>query len=116
VELQGDRYVFAGRRTDAIIVGGAKVFPKRVEEVLREVSGVAEARVYGVPSSLTGELVAAEITLTPEAAAAAGDGADLKAAALAHCRGVLEPHSVPRVLEIVTRIATTAAGQTPRRG
>ena len=117
VELQADRYVFAGRRTDAIIVGGAKVFPKRVEEVIRGVSGVAEARVYGVPSSLTGELVAAEITLTPEAAdAAAGDGADLKAAVLTHCRDVLEPHSVPRVLEIVTRIATTAAGKTPRRG
>ena len=113
VELQGDRYVFAGRRTDAIIVGGAKVFPKRVEEVIRGVSGVAEARVYGVPSSLTGELVAAEITLTPEAA---GDGADLKTAVLTHCRDVLEPHSVPRVLEIVTRIATTAAGKTPRRG
>jgi len=115
VELQGDRYVFAGRRTDAIIVGGAKVFPKRVEEVIRGVSGVAEARVYGVPSSLTGELVAAEITLTPDAAAA-GDGADLKTAVLTHCRDVLEPHSVPRVLEIVTRIATTAAGKTPRRG
>ena len=113
VELHGDRYVFAGRRTDAIIVGGAKVFPKRVEEVIREVQGVAEARVYGVPSSVTGELVAAEITRAPEAA---GDGADLKAAVLAHCRGVLEPQSVPRVLEIVERIATTAAGKTPRRG
>ena len=117
VELQGDRYVFAGRRTDAIIVGGAKVFPKRVEEVIRAVAGVAEARVYGVPSSVTGELVAAEITLTPEATAAAGgDGVDLKAAVLAHCREVLEPHRVPRVLEIVARIATTAAGKTSRRG
>jgi len=29
---------------------------------------------------------------------------------------VLEPQSVPRVLEIVARIATTAAGKTPRRG
>ena len=114
VELQGNRYVFTGRRTDAIIVGGAKVFPKRVEEVIREVPGVTEVRVYGVPSSVTGELVAAEITLAP--GAADGDGADAKTAVLAHCREVLEPHSVPRVLEIVERIATTAAGKTPRRG
>ena len=101
-------------RYDAIIVGGAKVFPKRGEEVIREVPGVTEVRVYGVPSSVTGELVAAEITLAP--GAADGDGADAKTAVLAHCREVLEPHSVPRVLEIVERIATTAAGKTPRRG
>jgi acyl-CoA synthetase (AMP-forming)/AMP-acid ligase II len=124
VELHGDRYVFAGRRTDAIIVGGAKVFPKRVEEVIREVPGVAEARVFGVPSSVTGELVAAEIMLTPELASspahpAAGtgssDGADIKTAVLAHCRDTLEPHAVPRLVEIVKKIITTAAGKTSRR-
>ena len=37
------------------------------------------------------------------------------AAALAACRGSLEPHGVPRVLDIVKRIATTPAGKIPRR-
>ncbi len=121
VELHGDRYVFAGRRTDAIIVGGAKVFPKRVEEVIREVPGVAEARVFGVPSSVTGELVAAEIMLAPEVAADAaakptdGTGGEIKAAVLAHCREALEPHAVPRLVEIVKKITTTPAGKTSRR-
>jgi acyl-CoA synthetase (AMP-forming)/AMP-acid ligase II len=31
------------------------------------------------------------------------------------CRESLEAHSVPRVLDIVKQIATTAAGKTPRR-
>jgi len=31
------------------------------------------------------------------------------------CRESLEPHSVPRVLDIVKQLATTAAGKTSRR-
>lgn len=114
VERRGDRYEFTGRRSDVIVVGGAKVLPGRVEEVLRSVPGVAEARVYGLPSGITGELVAAEVALAdslPEGCTADG----VRGAALAACRSVLEPHAVPRILDIVRRIATTAAGKTPRR-
>jgi acyl-CoA synthetase (AMP-forming)/AMP-acid ligase II len=96
------------------VVGGAKVFPKRVEEMLRSVAGIAEARVYGLPSGITGELVAAEIVLT-EPLPAGASPESIRAAALVICRESLEPHSVPRILDIVKRIATTAAGKTPRR-
>ncbi len=113
VERRGDRYEFTGRRSDVIVVGGAKVYPKRVEEVIRAVPGVVDARIYGLPSAITGELVAGEIVLadplpvdaTPES---------IRAAVLAACRASLEPHSVPRILDIVSRIAMTAAGKTPR--
>jgi acyl-CoA synthetase (AMP-forming)/AMP-acid ligase II len=114
VERRGDRLEFTGRRSDVIVVGGAKVFPKRVEEVLRGVSGVAEARVYGQPSAITGELLAAEIVLAdPLPAEATPDG--IRAAALAACRESLEPHAVPRILDLVKRITTTSAGKTSRR-
>jgi acyl-CoA synthetase (AMP-forming)/AMP-acid ligase II len=114
VERRGDRFEFTGRRSDVIVVGGAKVFPKRVEEILRRVPGIAEARVYGLPSAITGELVAAEVVLTePLPESASPD--NIRTAALAVCRESLESHSVPRVLDIVKRIATTAAGKTPRR-
>jgi acyl-CoA synthetase (AMP-forming)/AMP-acid ligase II len=114
VERRGERFEFTGRRSDVIVVGGAKVFPKRVEEILRRVPGIAEARVYGLPSAITGELVAAEVVLAdPLPESATPD--QVRTAALAVCRQSLEPHSVPRVLDIVKRIATTAAGKTPRR-
>jgi acyl-CoA synthetase (AMP-forming)/AMP-acid ligase II len=114
VERRGDRYEFTGRRSDVIVVGGAKVYPKRVEELIRSVPGIVEARVYGLPSAVTGELVAGEIVLadplpegqTPEA---------VRAAVLTVCRATLEPHSVPRILDLIKRIATTPAGKTPRR-
>lgn len=114
VERRGDRYEFTGRRSDVIVVGGAKVYPKRVEETLRRVPGITEARVYGLPSALTGELVAAEIVLG-EPLPATTNPDHVRSAALAVCRESLEPHSVPRVLDIVKRITTTAAGKTSRR-
>ena len=114
VERRGDRFEFTGRRSDVIVVGGAKVFPKRVEEVLRGVTGVIEARVYGQPSAITGELVAAEIVL--ESPLTGGLSPEsIRASALASCRAALEQHSVPRILDIVSRIKTTASGKTSRR-
>ena len=110
VELKGTRYEFVGRRSDVIVVGGAKVYPKRVEELLREVPGIADARVYGLPSPITGELVAGEIVPTDDTVRP-----QIREAALAACRKALEPHAVPRILNVVSRIATTPAGKTTRR-
>jgi acyl-coenzyme A synthetase/AMP-(fatty) acid ligase len=39
----------------------------------------------------------------------------IRAAALAVCRSGLEPHGVPRILDIVKKIATNPAGKVPRR-
>ncbi len=114
VERKENRFEFTGRRGDVIVVGGAKVYPKRVEELLRGVPGVADARVHGMPSAITGELVAAEIVVSeplPEPSTAD----QVRAAALAVCRERLEPHAVPRVLDIVKKLVTTPAGKIPRR-
>ena len=54
VERRGERFEFTGRRSDVIVVGGAKVLPRRVEEVIRSVPGIADVRVYGLPSPITG--------------------------------------------------------------
>jgi acyl-CoA synthetase (AMP-forming)/AMP-acid ligase II len=114
IERMGDRYEFTGRRGDVIVVGGAKILPARVEEILRGVAGVAEARVYGLPSAVTGELVAAEIVLANPLPAEASPES-VRGAALSACRDTLDPAAVPRVLDIVKAIVTTAAGKVPRR-
>jgi len=114
VERRGGRYEFTGRRSDVIVVGGAKVFPRRVEDLLRSVPGIADVRVYGMPSAITGELVAAEVVLT-DPLPADGTPESVRAAALAACRAGLEPHGVPRILDFVKKIATNPAGKVPRR-
>jgi acyl-CoA synthetase (AMP-forming)/AMP-acid ligase II len=95
-------------------VGGAKVLPRRVEELLRAVPGIADARIYGMPSAITGELVAAEVVLA-EPLPAGTTPESIRAEALAACRSGLEPHGVPRILDIVKKIATNPAGKVPRR-
>jgi acyl-CoA synthetase (AMP-forming)/AMP-acid ligase II len=114
IERVGDRYEFTGRRSDVIVVGGAKILPARVEEILRGVPGIAEARAYGLPSAITGELVAGEIVLADPLPAGATPES-VRAAALAACRDTLDAAAVPRVLDIVKAIVTTAAGKVPRR-
>ncbi len=111
VETRKDRVFFVGRRGDQINVGGNKVSPNRVENVIREVAGVADVRVYSVSSSLAGQLVAAELVL-----AEGTDEQAVRSRVAECCRAVLAAHEVPRALNVVPRIALTAAGKKSRQG
>jgi long-chain acyl-CoA synthetase len=63
------------RIKDMIAVGGFKVFPSQVEDVILEHEGVKEALVIGVPDDYLGEMPRAYVTLA--------SGADIDGAALA---------------------------------
>lgn len=99
---EGDRFLFVGRRSEFISVGGAKVSPSEVEAVLNGLEGVEESRVFGVPSPLLGQLVCAEYRGSAEPAALA-----------AALRARLPKHAVPR-LRKVDAIALTGAGKVGR--
>lgn len=66
VEKDGDRYLFRGRANGVINVGGNKVYPETVENILKEHHSVAFVRVRGAKSSIVGELVCAEVVLESE--------------------------------------------------
>jgi acyl-CoA synthetase (AMP-forming)/AMP-acid ligase II len=61
VEVREDRVHFVGRATDAINVGGAKVNPLPIEEVVARVKDVTLARVYGRSNPVTGQIVALDV-------------------------------------------------------
>jgi acyl-CoA synthetase (AMP-forming)/AMP-acid ligase II len=65
VELRGDRIHFVGRSTDVINVGGVKVHPLPIEEVVGSVAGVALVHAYGRKSPVTGEIVAVDVVAAP---------------------------------------------------
>ncbi len=65
VERVGDRCYFVGRRDDLINVGGNKVRPLRVEQVIQSVPGVRDVRVFARRSSLVGQMVACEYVTEP---------------------------------------------------
>lgn len=65
VEIEGDRILFAGRTSEVINVGGVKVHPLRVEEVVAAVPGVEVAKASGRKNALTGQIVVVEVVARP---------------------------------------------------
>lgn len=109
VERRGDRYVFVGRRSDSINVGGRKVFPLEVEKVIRAVDEVADVCVAALPSSILGEVVGAEIVLR--------DGADRERATRAireRCQAQLPKFKVPANLQFVDQLPISDGGKRVR--
>jgi long-chain acyl-CoA synthetase len=67
VEVDGDYLRILGRTSDLINVGGRKVYPAEVEEVLLDLPNVRDVAVFGRPNPLTGQIVAARVNVvTPE--------------------------------------------------
>jgi acyl-CoA synthetase (AMP-forming)/AMP-acid ligase II len=90
VETDGDYLRILGRAAEVVNVGGRKVHPSIVENVLHEVDGVAEATAYGEKNALLGSIVCARIRPST-----AGDPEDLVRRIKEHCRERLAPHEVP---------------------
>lgn len=65
VEVRHGRIHFVGRTSEIINVGGAKVHPLPVEELLCSVDGVQLAAVYGRANPVTGQIVAADVVVIP---------------------------------------------------
>ena len=63
VEIKNDRVLFRGREDGVINVGGDKVYPEEVENILLKHPLVSAARVYAKSNPITGSLVAADVTL-----------------------------------------------------
>jgi acyl-CoA synthetase (AMP-forming)/AMP-acid ligase II len=67
--LDTDGFLFVrGRADDTIIRGGENIAPAEVEEVIRQIPGVAEVAVAGLPSEEWGQRIGAFIVAEPGAA------------------------------------------------
>lgn len=63
VEVDGEYIRILGRRSEIINVGGQKVYPAEVESVLLQLPNVRDVAVVGEPNPITGNIVAARLTL-----------------------------------------------------
>jgi len=96
VEQRGDLVRFLGRASEILNVGGQKVFPAEVEDVLIAAPMVADATVFAVPHPLMGQAVCARVSLM------APEDPDAAASRLrAHCREHLAKFKIPMRFEIV---------------
>ncbi len=92
-----------GRRTDLIISGGVNVYPLEVENALRELPGVDDVAVFGVPDAEWGQRVCAAVV---------GDAPDRALAD--HARRLLAPAKRPKEYVRVDRLPLTPTGKVRR--
>jgi acyl-CoA synthetase (AMP-forming)/AMP-acid ligase II len=100
VEVRGDRIVFLGRTSETINVGGVKVHPLPIEEVIGRVRGVHVVRVYGRSNPVTGRIVAADVVPT------AGTDPALLEDTIRDACAELGPAARPRRIRIVESLET----------
>lgn len=63
VEVDGEYIKILGRKSEIINVGGEKVYPQEVENIIQQIDNVAEVTVYGEKNFIIGNIVCAKISL-----------------------------------------------------
>jgi acyl-coenzyme A synthetase/AMP-(fatty) acid ligase len=115
LDLRGDRYYFVGRRDGVINVGGLKVHPEEVEEVINRHPEVRMSLVRNKKNPITGALVVADVVLR-SASGREGDGdRQLQQDILLWCREGLASHKVPATINFVSSLAVADSGKLIRR-
>jgi long-chain acyl-CoA synthetase len=96
------------RKKDMINVGGLKVFPTEVDEVLYQHPAVMEAAAIGVPDDYRGEVVKAFVVLKEGASARPEE-------LIEFCRTRLAKFKVPAQIEFLDALPKSAVGKILRR-
>ncbi|GMA30171.1 AMP-binding protein [Litorihabitans aurantiacus] len=97
------------RIKEMIVTGGFKVYPSQVEDLLREMPGVADVAVVGTPGGDLGEKVVAAIVL--DGSVPTISLAELRAWASER----VASYAVPRELVVVTELPRSIIGKVLRR-
>ena len=107
--LDADGYAYiVDRKKDLVIVGGLKVYPREVEEVLYQHPGVAEAAAVGVPDPEHGEVLRAFVVLK---AGASPSPEEL----IAFVRERIAHYKAPRSIEFRVSLPRTGVQKVLRR-
>lgn len=103
LDAEGDLFL-VDRVKELVIVSGFNVYPTEVEDVIREVEGVADAAVIGVPDEETGEAVVAYVVPSRPTT-------HLEEAVRAHAIVRLARFKLPSRIEVVDELPLTATGK-----
>jgi acyl-CoA synthetase (AMP-forming)/AMP-acid ligase II len=102
-----DGYIFVqSRKKEIIKVGGKRVSPKEIEEVILMLPEVVDCTIVGVEDPLLGEAIKATVVLTDEA-----KGKIDVQYILNHCHQNLSMHKVPQHIEIGSALNMSATGK-----
>ncbi len=107
IDADGFAYI-VDRKKDTINVGGMKLYPREVEEVLFQHPAVAEAAAIGLPDPERGEVVRAFVVLKPGAQAT-------EAELIAFVRERIAHYKAPRSIEFRASLPRSGVQKVLRR-
>jgi len=107
IDPDGFAYI-VDRKKDMVNVGGMKVYPREVEEVLFQHAGVQDVAVVGVPDPQHGESVVAFVVKKPGATATADE-------LIAFVRERIAHYKAPRRVEFRDELPRTGVQKVLRR-
>ena len=111
VERCGDRFVFCGRKSGVINVGGNKVHPQEVESILLRHPDVLLAKVSARKNPFTGSLVEAQAVLHSDSRLSETEA---QRVLTDFCRSHLKSYKVPAIIEVVESVSISANGKLSR--
>lgn len=92
VEKVGDSLKILGRQSEMINVGGEKVYPAEIEEVIESMPGVVQACVSSKPHAMIGQLISVAIFLDNQHETLES----FKVRLYIFCRDRLAPYKIPK--------------------
>lgn len=93
-----------GRIKDMVIRGGENIYPREIEDFLRQHPAIEDVAVVGVPDERMGEEVCAWVSLSHGEALTEED-------VRAYCQGQIAHYKIPRYVRIVESLPTTVTGK-----
>jgi acyl-CoA synthetase (AMP-forming)/AMP-acid ligase II len=112
VDVHNDRVYFKGRDSGSLNVGGNKVMPEEVEQVLNHIDEVELSNVYGKKNAMLGTLVTADIVLSEHGKVL--EKKVLKQIIVNFCKPRLAAYKIPVTFKIVENIAINENGKIVR--
>lgn len=106
--LDEEGYLFLkGRYDDVINIGGEKVTPLEIEDIVKRLSGIEDVAVFGISHEIFGQTIKLNIVKTKDS--------DLdKSQVLSYCIKNLEKYKIPSKIEFVEKIPKTEYGKVKR--
>jgi len=107
--MDEDGYAYiVDRVKDMINVGGEKVFPSEVEDMMLGHPKIKDLVIVGIPDELKGE--------APKAFIALKEGEEATAEEIvAFCKPIMAPYKVPVAVEFIDEVPRSAAGKALRK-
>ena len=100
---------FVSRKSEMINVGGYKVNPHEIEEIIIQLPEVNDVVIYGRDNRITGKLIVADVKLSGISSG------DMETKIMEHLKSRVQPWKIPRIIHIVDDIDRTRTGKKVRK-